>query len=232
MAAPPTLPVTTRTKDAKAKQLRKQGVLPGILYGFSVGNQTVQCEGRAFAKVFEKASESTIVDLEWEGRKIPVLIHAVETHPVTGHYLHVDFLAIDMQREVTTHIPLVTTGVSPAVKDLGGVLVFARNMVTVTCLPQHLPSSIAIDVTPLAHLRDTVRVAQIPLPAGVKILEPSTEILLTVVPPREEEVEEPKAEAAAEIAVAPGEAAAPGEGTPPAATEAAAPAKKEKEAKK
>jgi len=230
MPTSPTLSVTPRAQETQAKHLRTQGIIPGILYGFGVGNRPVQCASKELRQVLRSAGESVVVELTMEGKTIPVLIHALDLDPVTNALRHVDFYAIDMTKAVKTHIPIRPTGVSFAVKDLAGVLVSVKQTILITCLPKDLPPFLTVDIGTLAKFHDTITAAELTAPAGVTILESPTEIVLTVVPPREEEVEvKPTDGGAVPVEVA----AAPTEG-PAAATMAGAPALEEgkKEKKK
>ena len=223
----------TRKPSGKAvKNVRKRSAIPGILYGFKVENQPVECAEQEFHKVFVKAGESTVVDLQVDGKSIPVLIHHISFEPVSGRYQHIDFLALDMAKEVTTKVPLRTVGEAPGVKELGGILVHNRDTVSIKCLPKDLPHAIEVDLGSLKIFHDTITVAALTIPPRVKILEKPEEILVSLQPPRKEE-EAPVA-AAAEGVVLPEGAVAPTEGaaTETGATQAAAGAPKAKEEKK
>ena len=223
--------LTARPRTLKGKNVndvRRAGSIPGVLYGHAVKNQPIECTVQEFHKVYVKAGESSVVELTLEDKTIPVLIHAIAFEPVTGNYDHIDFLALDMSREVTTHVPVRSVGEAPGVKELGGVLVHNRDSLTVKCLPKDLPQAIEVDLSSLKNFHDTVTVATLKVPHGVKILENPTEIVVSLQPPRKEE-EAPVAAATAEGAVA--EGAAPAEGAAAAAAPAAEAPEKEKKGK-
>lgn len=177
----------------KVKLLRRQGRIPGVLYGYKVENQPIECQEQEFHKIFVKAGESTIVDLSLDKRKIPVLIHQIAMDPVSGKYAHVDFLALDLTKEVTTRVPLRTTGEAPGAKELGGILIHQREALTVRCLPKDLPHVIDVDISSLKNFHDTVTVSGLTLPLNVKVEENPDEILVSLQPPRKEEEETPLA---------------------------------------
>lgn len=223
MATTPSLNVLPRNMfGKKVKHLRKRKRIPGILYGYKMKNQPVECNEQEFHKVFLQAGESTVVDLEINDKKVPVLIHQIALDPVSGSYAHVDFLALDLTKEVSTRVPLRIIGEAPGVKELGGVLVHHRETLTVRCLPKDLPHVIDVGVSNLKNFHDAVTVAALHLPPNVKIEEKPDEILVSLQPPRkeEEELPPPTPEAVAAEAVAEG-AAAPTEGTASAEKEAA-----------
>ncbi len=184
-----TLKAAKRDPKAKAKDVRTGGHVPGVLYGHKTENQALQCVEQEFHKVYVEAGESTVLELDVEGKKTPVLIHSLQLDPVTDKYEHIDFFAPDMTKEVTTNVPIRTTGEAPGVKDHGGILVRNRDQISVKCLPKDLPHEVTIDLNPLAELHDSVKVGDLKLPEAVQILEDPETLIISVTPPRKEEEE-------------------------------------------
>lgn len=224
------LVVNRREKSAKAKNLRKAEQVPCEIYGNKTENVSASCKEQELHRVYKAAGESTIVELDLEGKQIPVLIHSLSFDPVSDRYQHVDFYVIDMKKELTTRVPVHTSGESPAIKTLAAILVTVQNEVTVKCLPKDLPHSFTVDLSKLVEFHDTITVADIKVPAGVKIEDAPEKVLYTVQEPRKIEEELPKpaeGEVPAEGAAAEGAPAAEG-----AAATAEAPAKAEGKEKK
>lgn len=222
------LAVQSRDLKESVRALRSAGTIPAVVYGNKTKNTTIKCSDKEFNAVFLKAGENTLVEVELDGKKIPCLIHSVTFDPVSSKYEHVDFYAVDMTKKVTTHVPVLTTGESPAVKSLGGVLVTVHSQLEVTCLPKDLPQHFIIDISKLENFHDAVTVATLKVPAGVTIKAPAETVIVTVQEPRKEEVIVPVAGAAvpgAEGAPAEGAAAAPGAEGAAAAPAAGAAAK-------
>lgn len=195
------LSATKRAPAERAKLLRKAGELPGVIYGSKTASTPIKMKLKDFHSVYMKAGESTLVEVELDGVKIPSLIHSLSFEPVTGAYEHIDLYAVDMAKKVTTHVPLVFKGESPAVKDFGGVLVTVHDKVTVTCLPKDLPHSFEIDLSSLVAFRNSILVSVLKAPAGVIIEEKPDSVLVTVQEPRAEEIIAPTpVEGAAAIA--------------------------------
>ena len=184
------LSVQARTKDASPKQLRKDSVVPCILYGNDTENMPVQCEHNELMRAYMKAGESTLVELEAGGKKIPVLFHSIDFHPVSERITHVDFYAVDMKKEIEAKVPVHTIGEAPAVKDLGGVLVTALDHVTVKCLPSNLPHALEVDISSMEEFGDQVLVSAIKLPENVIIMENEDQVIANVQEPRRIAVEE------------------------------------------
>jgi large subunit ribosomal protein L25 len=204
-----TLSTATRSTDISARQLRRTGVVPCIVYGNKTENVTFQCEIVALTKAYTKAGESTLVELDLGGKKVPVLFHEVKFDPMSDNISHVDFYAVDMNKEVEADVAILFEGESPAVKE-GGILVTTLDTITVRCLPKNLPHNLPIDLSKLVDMESQLTVADITVPSGVTLIPEPETVVAIVQEPRPEEVEEaPAADAAA--------AATPAEGAAPAA---------------
>lgn len=210
------LSVSNRDTAHSVKDMRKSGIVPGVIYGNTMKNTAIKCNAKELHGVYVKAGENTLVDVEIEGKKVPCLIHAIAFDPVTSAYEHIDLYAVDMTKKVTTHVPVVFQGECPAVKNFGGVLLTVHGELEVTCLPSDIPESFIIDLTKLENLRDSVTVAKLNIPKGVVISEAPETAIVIVQEPRKEEVVEV-------VPVAGAEGAAPAEGAPGAAPAAGAP---------
>ncbi len=195
------LPAQARSKDIKAKALRRKGTVPCIVYG-NVENLQLQCAEAELVRVYTKAGESTLVSLEAPGKKIPALIHAIHFDPLTDRITHVDFYAVNMKKEIEANVPIRLKGVSLAVKELGAVLVTTLNHVTVRCLPGDLPHELTADVSSLKEFGDTLMISAVKIPEGVKVQQAPETVIATVQEPRREE----------EIVAAPAEGEVPAEG--------------------
>ncbi len=193
------LATAPRQTDISARNLRRGGTIPCVVYGNKTENISFQCEIVALTKAYTKAGESTLVELDIGGKKLPVLFHEVKFDPMSDVISHVDFYAVDMNKEVEADVTIHFEGESLAVKE-GGILVTAIDAVTVRCLPKNLPHNLPVDLSKLVAMDSQLTVADLVVPAGVTLLlEPDTVIAL-VQEPRAEEVEEaPAADAAAAV---------------------------------
>ncbi|MEK7523818.1 MAG: 50S ribosomal protein L25 [Patescibacteria group bacterium] len=223
-----TLEVALRKPQAKGRHVRLGGEIPAVYYGRGQKPMSLQLSYQKFRKVFEKAGENTIIELELDGKKHPVLVHEVQYDPVLDTVIHIDFIHVDMQKEVTTSVKVVLVGVSPAVKNIGGVLDLLKHEIEIKCLPKDLIHAIEVDITPIVDFKTSIRVKDLKVPSSVKILDDAEDTVVTASPPRAEEETKPAEVAPAEGAAAPGaEGATPAPGAPAAAAPAAG-----KEAKK
>ncbi len=216
-----TLQAKARDPKASVKALRRGSLVPGVVYGHKTKDLLVQCEARALRKAFSQAGESALVELDVDGKKIPVLFKEVSFHPVNDSEIHADFYAVNMDEKIETMVPVHFTGESLAVKALGGVFLVVHDAVRVRALPKNLPKNLVVSISGMENFHDHVTVSQVTAPEGVELLDKPETVLAVIQEPRAEEVVEAPVAAAA----APGTegAAAPtAEGAAPAA--AAAPA--------
>ena len=187
----------------KVNALRREGMIPAELYGHGVENVHLAVAAKDFDKVYAEAGENTVVSLSFNGSPRMVMIHGVQTDPVKAKVIAVDFHEVKMDEAITAAVPLEFVGESPAVKDLGGVLIKAMDEIEVEAFPQDIPSEITIDLSKLANLGDSIYVKD--LPTGAKYeykVEPNT-VVVTVSEPAEEEA--PAAEVTPESVIVEGE---------------------------
>lgn len=206
------LQTQARTEGASAKEIRTSGSVPCVLYGNETENTQFMCDYSEIFRVYSKAGESVIVELDVGGKKIPSIFHAIDFAPVSDKIIHVDFYAVNMKKEIEANIPLNFVGEAPAVKDMGGVMVTVLDAVTVKCLPTDLPQHLDIDATKLADFTSALLVSDIEVPSGVVIVDDADSMVATAQEPRKEEEPEPTEEEAG----AEDEKPAEGEGKKPA----------------
>lgn len=192
-----------------AKRTRRDGNLPGILYGEGKAPVALEVSFKDFYHVTHtRAGSNVILDLEIEGLdrgECKAIIREVQYHPVRRNVLHVDFQEISMTKKVHVSIPVEIVGEAVGVKTKGGVLELLHREVEVRCLPADIPESIRIGVTDL-DIGNSLQVKDLTFEAGEIIDEPETTVVTIVAPTVIEE--KPKVEE--EVAVE-GEEAKEGE---------------------
>ncbi len=172
----------------KSEQVRKDGMIPAVVYGKGVANQSLSVLGSEFEKLYRVAGESTLLELAVGGDKgIPVLIQDVQRDAMTDKVIHIDFHQVSMTDKMTASIPLKFTGEAKAVKELGGTLVKNLDEVTVRCLPQDLVSELVVDLSVLATFEDSIELKDVVLPKGMELIGQADLIVATVMPPMTEE---------------------------------------------
>ena len=171
-------------------KIRKQGLVPAVLYGHNVENASLTVKKAEFDKAFKKAGESSIIDLvTGDGKPHPVLIYDVQLHYLTSEPIHVDFYQVSMTEKLKAKVALEYTGESPAVKTMGGVLVKILSDIEVQCLPVDLPHNISVDISTLVDFSKTIHVRDLKVSDKVQIMTPGEEVVAKVQPPRDIEAE-------------------------------------------
>jgi large subunit ribosomal protein L25 len=198
MTASTILPVFSREVIGKAShKLAHENRIPCVLYGPGRESVSLSVDRHEFELLMaHHASSSIIVELQVEGEKKPInaMIRELQTSPVKGQIVHVDFLVIQM--DVAVHASIALHFVNdPAGVKAGGILTTNFHEINVEAKPGDLPEAIDVDVAAL-EIGDSLHVSDIVAPAGVTILDDLEEVLVSVQPPRAEVEEEGAAEAA------------------------------------
>ena len=193
----------------KVAILRRAGRLPAVVYGHGIPSDSISIDAHDFEQLRRHSGPNALVDLSVDGRKPqPVLVHAIQVHPVNRRTLHVDLFLVRMTEELTVDVPLVATGESPAVTLHGGTLLHPIDSVRVRALPDHLPQSIEYSIASLADFDATLHVRDLTVPSDVTLVTDGDEIVARIQPPRVEEAAVVVAPAAGEAAVAEGTSSA------------------------
>lgn len=203
-----TLKATARTETGKgaARQLRRQGFIPGVIYGHGEETRPCQVDRKQVEKLLMAGShESTVIDLKLEGGSTSsVLIREVQVHPYRSEVLHIDFLAVRKGEKVKLEVPVRLVGVALGVKE-GGIMEHLRHDVEVRCIPSKIPEALELEISHL-DVGDSVTVGDLRVPEDVEILTDAAATIASVVPPAvlkvEEAVEEVEEEGVAEEAEA------------------------------
>jgi len=176
----------------KVNSLRRENLIPAELYGHGLENIHLSVPAKEFSKLFKEAGESTIINLDLENKKLPVLINDVSIDSLSDKIIHIDFYQVRMDEKITTSVPLEFTGVSAAVKEKEGILVRAVQEIEVEALPADLPHNIEVDISQLSDIGMSIHVKDLEIDKNVKILaDPETVVATVTEPAKEEVVEKP-----------------------------------------
>lgn len=182
-------------KGRKTEELRREGMIPAVLYGPGVENKDLTVTGKEFANLFRQAGKSSLVGLrvENEAKNFMVLINDLSVDPVSGKTIHIDFYQPDLKKEIEADVPLVFVGESPAVKDLGGTLIKNFDEIAVKALPADLPREIKVDISVLKNFDDAIAVKDLTVAGKVELLKNPEEIVALAAEAQkiDEELEKP-----------------------------------------
>ncbi len=181
-----------KTGTGASVVLRDAGKLPGVVYGRTHASTAITVSLSDFEKVWKDAGESSVVTLTGAEGQTEVLINDVDIDPVSGKPRHVDFYAVEKGKKVEVEIPLTFTGIAPAEKELGGIVIKVLHELSVEALPKDLPHEIVVDLSVLKDFESQILVKDIALPSGVTAVAEPEEVVVTV-SHATEEPEEPVA---------------------------------------
>ncbi len=185
-----TLVLKAEKRDIFGKKLaktRSQNKLPAVIYGPKEKNENIFVVLNDFKRIWKEAGETTLIKIEIGGKKKDTLIYEVDLDPISNEPRHVDFYAADITKEISAMVPVEFEGISPAIKDLGGILVKVIHEIEVQALPKDLPHKLKVDISPLKTFEDKISVGDLKLPAGVKVLGSPEETIAFAQMPKEEE---------------------------------------------
>ncbi len=192
-----------------ARSLRREGWIPGIVYGEKEPSVSIRVGAKGFSKILRtKAGGNVLITLklkeELQGRgerrlkEGSVLIKELQHHPVSHQIIHVDFHRVSLTKRITVTVPLVFKGEPLGVRQEGGILEHLRWDLQVECLPTEIPPEILVEVSGLS-LGKTLLVKAVSLPPGIRLItDPELPVAACVLPKKEEAL--PAAEAPAEAA--------------------------------
>ncbi|HEX5983153.1 MAG TPA: 50S ribosomal protein L25 [Solirubrobacterales bacterium] len=172
-----------------SRRMRREGLVPGVVYSGGSEATPFQVSERDVRVVLSEGA--ALFDLQVEGSKaVPVVIKEEQHHPVRGSLQHLDLMQVNLDEEIQAEVAIELEGVddAPGVKG-GGVLEHVTREVTVEALPTDIPDNICVDVSAM-EVNDTLTLAVVTAPDGVKFVADELEeiTIVTVSPPRVEEV--------------------------------------------
>ena len=198
--------LTAQPRTVIGKQvgaMRRSGTIPAVLYGRHLDKPlTLQIDEKNLKIVVAKAGRNRLIKLtvDTDSPRL-VLTREVQRNSLSGRIVHVDFQEVAMNEKITTDVPLVLVGTSPAVTRGEGLLIHGINTVSLRMLPSDLIPEVQVDVTPLESLNQSLFVKDLKLGDKIEVMTPGDEMLAKVVPVKEEviAVEAPVATAEVEV---------------------------------
>ena len=218
------LTLDAREAQGKAnKRLRREGLVPGVVYGKGEDSTNVQVDAKTFETLYRAAGRTSVVKFRLPGgaRATSGFIKSVQRHPLTGRAIHVDYYLVNLNVEMEVDVPLVFSGEAPAVEATGGTLLHNLSSIHIKALPTDIPHEVEVNVSVLTSLDVAIHVRDLNLNRDlVQVMTDGDTLVATVVPPRVEEEPETvvgegeEVEAEGMEGVAEGETADGGEGAP------------------
>jgi len=156
------LSANTRTiLGNSVRKLRKQGLLPAVLYGQNFNSLPIQIDKKTFLKLYKQVGKTNVIDLSVDSQTLPVIVQDLDIDPVFGDVRHVDFLVVNLKQKVKVTVPIQYIGTPIGVKQLGAVLAVNLDQLEIEALPEKIPDFITVDVTNLTNIHDSISVADL-----------------------------------------------------------------------
>ncbi len=176
------LNVVTREANgsASARRLRKQGLIPAVIYSKGAVAETVAVSAREWEAVSKY--ELNLLSLIENGKETLVLLKEVQNDFMRNQAMHLDFMEVKNDQKITAHVALHAGHEAPAGTVMGGILEQNIHEIEVECLPADLPEQITIDVSKL-NVGDLLHVADLEMPQGVKVVTHGDVVAFTVIDP-------------------------------------------------
>lgn len=172
-------------KRSYLRAIRLQGNIPGVLYGKNVNNKAIFVNAADFIKTIREAGRNALITIKVDEESHSALLRDIQKDPLRSEIIHVDFQAVDMSTEVDVDVNVHLIGDAVGVKD-GGVLQQSLHQLSIRALPANIPPSIDIDISHL-QVGDTLTVGDIHTGGKYEINHEPTEVIASVLPPKQEE---------------------------------------------
>lgn len=184
----------------KVSVLRRQGKLPGVMYGRHIEPTPILMDLRAASKAFFKLSASSVVTIELDGEEYPALVREKQRDFIKNILKHVDLQVVSMKEKIRSMVTVELIGLSPAIKNMNGVVVQNLNQIEIEALPQDLPDHLELDLTSLENIGDSLLVSDLEVSDKVSILSNPDETVVVITGAAQEIEEEEEEEEIDEFA--------------------------------
>lgn len=168
-------------RGSTLRRLRNEGNVPGVIYGKDLPSKAVYVDSVEFLKTIRITGKNGIINLKTDGESYEVIAHDVQTDPLKGEIVHVDFYKVDMKKEMDADVPIHLVGEAVGVKD-GGIVQQTLHEISVRSLPSEIPEAIEIDISQLM-IGDSLAVRDLPKGDHYEINNEPEEGILSILPP-------------------------------------------------
>ena len=184
-------------RGKQVSQLRRAGILPGVVYGHRVESQAIQMDRHTVSLQMTSITPTTLVTIDVAGNKIKAFVRDRQRDVLHGVLTHLDFLAVSMTEIMRAAVELELTGEAPVLENPTYLLNHSLNVIEIECLPQDMPERIMVDVSSIKTPEDSITIADLDLGKNVTILTDHSEVIVSVGRIAAEEADETSAEAGA-----------------------------------
>lgn len=194
--------VKAKTREALKRseliELREGGFVPAVVYGYKIETTPIAVDEKDFEKTLREDGRAAVMSLNVDGKAVNAVLAEVQKDAVKGNLIHLDFLAVNMNKKIELDVPIVIVGDSIGVRE-GGSLQMPNREVKLNVEPSKIPELIEVDITTLA-IGDSIAVADIREQIEFEIIQEDDFVLATVLAPVSAAELEPSLEAGEVVA--------------------------------
>ena len=186
----------------KVGVLRREGKLPGVIYGHNFEALPILMDLKEASKVLSISTASTIINVVVDGKEHAAVVREKQKDYLRNTFIHADFQAVSLTEKLRAKVNIELVGTAPAIRNFNGVVVEGVSSINVEALPGDLPERFTVDVSHLENIGDGIYLRDLEIPSGVELLDALEELVVLITAPAAEEVEEaPAVESAADVEV-------------------------------
>lgn len=178
-----TLKANKRDNSRKSivKQLRREGKLPGVVYGKNSESKPVFLDSIDFIKTMREVGKNGVISLDVDGNQYFVMVTGLQSDTIKAEYIHADFQEVDLKAKIKAEVPVRLVGEAIGIKE-GGVIQHSLHDISVSALPSDIPSEIQLDISEL-QIGQTITVGDYKEASSFEINNHSEEIIVSITPP-------------------------------------------------
>ncbi len=170
----------------KVGQLRREGKLPGVIYGHHMEPISIVMDAREACRSMVGLTPSSIVTLDVDGEKHSALIRERQRNYLKNTFIHVDFQAVAADEKIRARIEVVLEGNAPAVKNFNGIVLHEKETIEVEALPAHLPERFIVNIDGLENIGDMIRISDIAISDDITVFDDANDVIVSIAGMKEE----------------------------------------------
>ena len=182
----------------QVKALRREGLLPAVIYGSDIEPMPLTLNTNEVRQILNVIGANTLITLKIGKKEHLALVRDLQREVIKRNLLHIDFQAVSMEETISTTVPVLVVGESPAVKELNALLVTSMDFLQIEAKAKDLPDTISVDVTELVQIGDHIQVKDLIISGDVNVLDDPDLTVIVVAAPTLMEIE-PEVEEGAEL---------------------------------
>ncbi|MCK5795128.1 MAG: 50S ribosomal protein L25 [Anaerolineales bacterium] len=167
----------------QVKALRREGKLPAVIYGQEIEPMPITLDTKQVHQVLKVVGANTLISIKVGKDEFLTLVREIQREVIMRDLLHMDFQAVSLEETITTFLPVVMVGESPAVTELEGLLILSMEELQIEAKAKDLPDTISVDVSGLMEIGDNILVKDLVISGDVTILDDPDGLVIVATAP-------------------------------------------------